>query len=45
MQETIIPTQEVSREGILNAEPLRAHQQCKVTTLEEDNNTNGKRIP
>jgi hypothetical protein len=30
---------------ILTSEPMRAHQQCEVTTLGEDTNTNGKRIP
>jgi hypothetical protein len=35
----------VVREGILNFNPLRAHQQCEVTTPGEDKNKNGKRIP
>jgi hypothetical protein len=33
MQERRIPTQEVIREGILTSEPLKAQQQCEVTTL------------
>jgi hypothetical protein len=44
MQERSISTQEVLREGILTSDPLRAHQQCEVTTLGEDKNKNGKRI-
>jgi hypothetical protein len=35
----------VVREGILTLNPLKAHQQCEVTTLEEDTNKNGKRNP
>ena len=31
--------------GILTLDPLRAHQQCEVTTLGEDKNKNGKSIP
>jgi hypothetical protein len=42
MQERRIATLELIREGILTSNPLRAHQQCKVTTLGEDNNKNGK---
>jgi hypothetical protein len=45
IQEGSIPTQEVLRQEILTSDPLRAHQQCKVTTLGEDKNKNGKRIP
>ena len=45
MQERIMSTQEVLREGILTLNPLRAHQQCEVTTLGEDKNKNGKRNP
>jgi hypothetical protein len=45
MQEESIPIQEVVREGILTLNPLKAHQQCEVTTLEEDRNKNGKRNP
>ena len=45
MQEESIPIQEVVREGILTLNPLKAHQQCEVTTLEEDTNKNGKRNP
>jgi phosphohistidine phosphatase SixA len=44
MQERSISTQEVVREGILTSEPVRAHQQCEVTTLGEDKNKNRKRI-
>jgi hypothetical protein len=45
MQERSISTQELIREGILTSNPLRAHQQCEVTTLGEDKNKNGKRNP
>jgi hypothetical protein len=45
MQERRIPTQEVLREGIFTSNPLRAHQQCEVTTLGEYKNKNGKRTP
>jgi hypothetical protein len=45
MQERSISTQEVLREGILTSYPLRAHQQCEATTLGEDKNKNGKRMP
>jgi hypothetical protein len=38
-------TREVLRKGILTSEPLRVPQQCKGTTLGEDKNKNGKRIP
>jgi hypothetical protein len=44
MKERSISTQEVLREGILTSNPLRAHQNCKVTMLAEDKNKNGKRI-
>jgi hypothetical protein len=45
MRERRIPTQEVLREGILTSDPLKAQHQCEVTTLGEDKNKNGKRIP
>ena len=45
MQERSISTQELLRGGILTSNPLRAQQQCEVTTLGEDKNKNGKRIP
>jgi hypothetical protein len=45
MQERRIPTLELIREEILTLNPLRAHQQCKVTTLGKDENKNGKRNP
>jgi hypothetical protein len=45
IQERSISTQEVLRKGILTSDPLRAHQQCEVTTLGEDKNHNGKRFP
>ena len=45
IQERSISTQEVLRKGILTPDPLRAHQQYEVTTLGEDKNKNGKRIP
>jgi hypothetical protein len=45
MQEKIIPTLDLIREGILTSIPLREHQQCEVTTLGEDKNKNGKRNP
>jgi hypothetical protein len=45
MQERRIPTQELLREGMLTSKPLKEHQQCEVTTLGEDKNKNGKRIP
>jgi hypothetical protein len=44
MQERSIPTLELIREKVLTLNPLRAHQQCEVTTLGEDKNKNGKRI-
>jgi hypothetical protein len=40
-----VPTQEVLRKWILTSEPLRVPQQCEATTLGEDKNKNGKRIP
>ena len=43
MQERRIPTLELIRDEILTLNPLRAHQQCEVTTLGEDKNENGKR--
>ena len=43
--ERSISTQEVLRKGILILDPLRAHQQCKATSLGGDKNKNGKRIP
>ena len=43
MQERRITTLELVREGILTSNPLRAHQQCEVTTPGEDKNKNGKR--
>jgi len=45
MQESSISTQELIRKGILTSNPSRAHQQCEVTTLGEDNNKNRKRNP
>jgi hypothetical protein len=45
MHKISISTQEVLSEGILTSDPLKAHQQCEVTTLGEDKNKNGKRIP
>jgi hypothetical protein len=45
IQERSVPTQEVLRKGILTSEPLRVPQQCEATTLGEDKNKNGKRIP
>jgi hypothetical protein len=45
IQERIISTQEIVREGILTSNPLRVHQQREVTSLGEDNNKNGKRNP
>ena len=33
------------RKGILTSESLREPQQCEATTLGEDKNKNGKRIP
>jgi hypothetical protein len=45
IQERSISTQEIVREGILTSNPLREHQQCKVTSLGEDKNKNGKRNP
>jgi hypothetical protein len=45
IQERSVPTQEVLRKGILTLEPLRVPQQCEATTLGEDKNKNGKRIP
>jgi hypothetical protein len=45
MQERRIPTQELIIKGILTSNPLRAHQHCEVTTLREDKNKNGRRIP
>ena len=44
MQERSTSTQELIREEILNSNPLRAHQQCEVTSLGKDKNKNGKRI-
>jgi hypothetical protein len=44
MQEISMSTQEVLIKEILTLDSLRAHQQCEVTTLEEDKNKNGKRI-
>jgi hypothetical protein len=44
-QERSISTDEVLRKGILTSDPLREPQQCEVTTLGEDKNKNGKRIP
>jgi hypothetical protein len=40
-----ISTQKVLREGILTSNPLREPRQCEATTLGEDKNKNGKRIP
>ena len=45
IKERSISTPEIAREGTLNLESVRAHQQCEVTLLGEDKNTNGKRIP
>jgi hypothetical protein len=45
MQERSMSTQEVLRKGILTSDPLREPQQCEATTLGEDKNKNGKRIP
>jgi hypothetical protein len=45
MQEISIPTLELIKEYVLTSNPLRAHQQCEVTTIGEDKNKNGKRIP
>jgi hypothetical protein len=45
MQEISMSTQELLRKEILTSDPLRAPQQCEVTTLGEDKNKNGKRIP
>jgi len=45
IQESRIPTLELIREGVLTLNPLRAHQQCEVTMLEEDTSKNEKRIP
>jgi hypothetical protein len=45
IQERSVPTQEVLRKGILNSGPLRVPQQCEATTLGEDRNENGKRVP
>jgi hypothetical protein len=44
-QEESISTQEVIRDEVLTLNPLRTHPQCEVTTLGEDKNKNGKRIP
>jgi hypothetical protein len=45
VQEIIISTLELIREGILTLNPLRAHQQCKVTMPGKDKNKNGKMNP
>jgi hypothetical protein len=45
MKEISISTQEVVRKGILTLEFVRENQQREVTTLGEDKNKNGKRIP
>jgi hypothetical protein len=45
IQERSKSTQEMLRKGILTSDPLRAPQQCEATTLGEDKNKNGKRIP
>jgi hypothetical protein len=45
IQERSMPTQEMLRKGILVAESLKVPQQCEATTLGEDKNKNGKRIP
>jgi hypothetical protein len=45
IQERSMPTQEVLRKRILTSESLRVPQQCEATTLGEDKNNNGKRIP
>jgi hypothetical protein len=45
MQERSMSTQEVLKEGILTTNPLRAQQQCEVTTLGEDKNKNRNRNP
>jgi hypothetical protein len=45
MKERNISTQEVSRKGILTSDSLRAPHQCEATTLGENKNENGKRIP
>jgi hypothetical protein len=43
MQERRIPTMELMREEILPSNPLKEHQQRKVTMLIKDNNKNGQR--
>jgi hypothetical protein len=45
IQERSVPTQEVLIKGILTSEPLSVPQQCEATTLGEEKNKNGKRIP
>jgi hypothetical protein len=45
IKERSMSTQEVLRKWILTSDPLKAHQQCEVTTLGEYTNKNGKRIP
>jgi hypothetical protein len=45
MKERRIPTLVLIREYILTLDPSKEHQQCKVTTLGEDKNKNGKMIP
>jgi hypothetical protein len=45
MQERSASTPEIVREEVLPSDPLKEHQQRKVTTLREDNNKNGKRNP
>jgi hypothetical protein len=44
MKERRIPSLEIIREEVLTLNPLREHQQCKVTSLGEDKNKNGKII-
>jgi hypothetical protein len=45
VQERILATPEIVREGTLTSESIRAHQQCEVLSPGENKNTNGKRIP
>jgi hypothetical protein len=38
-------TQDVLIKGILTSDPLSTPQQCEATTIGENKNKNGKRIP
>jgi hypothetical protein len=43
MQERRAPTLEIVRKEVLPSNPLKDPQQCKVSTLRENKNENGKR--